>query len=391
MWRLSVFMAILALASGISAAQEVERAVVGDDVFISGGTASLERPADRDAFLSGFSVDADAAIAEDAHLSGFNVEVSAPVGGDLYAAGFSVEVEANVGGDLTAAGFSIEIDEAAEIAGNARLAARTIKIESTVAGSLIAAAQTLTLDGAVAGDVAFSGGQMAFADGATIGGRLSYRTPQPIDIPASVIAADRVQYERLELPEAFVDMTETVERVIERRMPSAWGFFFGSLMLFAFLVIVAALCLAFAPDSVERLRAAAMRRPWTAILCGFLSLATLIGLVPVSAATLVGIPLIPIVLLAIAVAWVLGYLLGVYALAYRLVTALRALPDTVLARLVVVVVGLIVVAFLNVIPVVGWLANLVILLLGLGALSAALFGRLLARSGMALETTQSGG
>jgi hypothetical protein len=48
---------------------------------------------------------------------------------------------------------------------------------------------------------------------------------------------------------------------------------------------------------------------------------------------------------------------------------------------VVVVVGLVAVAILNFIPVIGWMLNLVVLFLGLGALSAALFGRLLARSG----------
>ncbi|HSG94208.1 MAG TPA: hypothetical protein VLA28_01720, partial [Afifellaceae bacterium] len=318
-----------------------------------------------------------------------NVEISAPVGGDLYAAGFSVEVEAEVGGDLTAAGFKIKIDDDAGISGNARLAARTITLDSTLTGSLIAAAETLTLNGTVSGDVEFSGATIAFGDGATIGGRLTYRTPEAIDIPASVIAAERVQYKKLEVPKAVTDITETVERAMERRMPSAWGFFFSSVMVLAFLVIVAALALAFAPDRVERLREAAMRRPWIAILCGFLSLAMLIGLVPASAMTLVGIPLIPVVLLAIVVVWLLGYLLGVYALAYRVITAFRELPDTLVARLVAFVVGLIVAAILNFIPVIGWLANLVILFLGLGALSAALFGRLLPGTGVAENTAET--
>jgi cytoskeletal protein CcmA (bactofilin family) len=369
----SAVLLVCALAGGFAAAQEVERTILGGDTFVAGGDASLNTPADRDAFLSGFSVEADAAIAEDAHLSGFNVEISAPVGGDLYAAGFSIDVEAGVGGDLTAAGFKIKIDDDADIAGNARLAARTITLESTVAGSLIAAAQTFTLNGTVTGDVEFTGAGIEFGDGATIAGSLTYRTPKEIDIPESVIAADRVQYKTLKLPDAA--------KAMERRFPSAWGIFFGFVMVLAFLTIVAALCLAFAPDSVERLRVAAMRRPWTAILFGFLGLAMLIGLVPVSAMTLVGLPLIPIVLLAIVVVWIGGYLLGIYALAFRVITAFREIPDTLAARLVVVVVGLVAVAILNFIPVIGWMLNLVVLFLGLGALSAALFGRLLARSG----------
>ena len=375
----SAALAICALAGGLAAAEEVERAVLGGDTFVAGGDASLDTPVDRDAFLSGFSVEADAAIAEDAHLSGFNVEISAPVGGDLYAAGFSIDVDAGVGGDLTVAGFKIKIDNDADIAGNARLAARTITLESTVAGSLIAAAQTLTLNGAVAGDVDFSGAGLEFGDGATIAGSLTYRAPKEIDIPASVISADRVQYRTLKLPGAVSDVT----KAMERRFPSAWGFFFGSVMVLAFLVVIAALLLAFTPQSVERLREAAMRRPWTAILFGFLGLAMLIGLVPVSAMTLVGIPLVPIVLLAIVVVWITGYLLGVYALAVRVITAFREIPDTLAARLVVVVIGLIAVAVVNFIPVIGWMLNLVILFLGLGTLSAALFGRLLARTGTA--------
>ena len=381
MRRFSAFFIICALTGGLTAAEEVERTVLGGDTFVSGGDASLNTPADRDAFLSGFSVEADAAIAEDAHLSGFNVEISAPVGGDLYAAGFSVEVEAEVGGDLTAAGFKIKVDDDAGIAGNARLAARTITLDSTLTGSLIAAAETLALNGAVGGDVEFSGAGIEFGDDATIAGRLTYRAPEPIDVPASVIAAERVQYKKLEVPKALSDVTRTVERAMERRFPSAWAFFFGSIMVLAFLVIVAALALAFAPASVERLRDATMRRPWIAILFGFLGLAMLIGLVPISAMTLVGIPLIPIVVLAIIVVWIGGYLLGVYALAHRVIAAFRDIPDTLAARLVVVVIGLAAVAILNFVPVIGWMLNLVILFLGLGALSAALFGRLLARTG----------
>jgi hypothetical protein len=146
-------------------------------------------------------------------------------------------------------------------------------------------------------------------------------------------------------------------------------------MLGAILVLGAVL-LAFAPRGVAAMRRRATARPWLSLLLGALGLSALMGLVPVSAMTLVGLPLLPVVLLAIVLAWILGYLLGAYAVAMRVAEALGAgAAPPIWLRLVVLALAVVVAAGLNLVPVLGWLANLALILLGIGAMVAALLER----------------
>jgi len=368
--------AVCALALASAAAQETAPATIGGDTFAAGDDARLQAPAARDAFVVGFSVDVGEDVAEDAHYAGFSVESGGTVGGDLYAAGFTVEIEKPVGGDLTASGFRVSLDDGASVGGNARLAGRSVRVEGDVAGALVAAAEKLTLAGVVSGDVSFSGRRMRFRDGARIAGSLAYSAPERIDIPPSVISADRVSYSKLELPDVARRMCEHFDRTTGGWFPAFWGVVFGAILALLSLVVVGALLLAFSPATVERLRASAMRRPWVAILSGVLGLAMLIGLVPVSAMTLVGIPFIPLIVLLIVTVWIAGYLLGAYALAWRVLEAFRPVPETLAGRLVLLAGGLVVLLILNFIPFIGWIANLLVVFLGLGTLAAALFGRI---------------
>ncbi len=371
--------ACCALIWASATAQDRAPAVIGGDTFAAGDDAQLQAPAKRDAFVAGFSVDVGEDVTEDAHFAGFSVESGGRVGGDLYAAGFGVEIEQPVGGDLTASGFKVKLDESASVGGNARLAGRSLRVKGDIAGTLVAAAGTLTLAGTVSGDVSFTGRSIRFREGARIVGSLAYSAPERIDIPASVVDAGRVTYSKLELPATAERIREHLDRASRGWFPGFWGAVLAAIFGLLFLVLVGALLLAFWPETVERLRVSAMRRPWVAILTGVLSLAMLIGLVPVSAMTLVGIPLIPIVMLLIAAVWIAGYLLGVYALAWRVLEAFRPVPETLGGRLVLLGGGLVVLLILNFIPFIGWIANLLIVFLGLGTLAAALFGKIAGR------------
>ena len=83
--------------------------------------------------------------------------------------------------------------------------------------------------------------------------------------------------------------------------------------------------------------------------------------------TLVAIPLIPIVILAVVLAWTAGYLLGAYVIAWRIASAFAGPPQTTAMRLGALAICLVVLALLNFVPVVGWLVNLLVVFLGLGA------------------------
>jgi hypothetical protein len=323
----------------------------------------MSEPAPRDAIVSGFLVDMSGRTAKDAIAAGFDVDVDAPVGEDLYAAGFFVKVEQTVGGDLSVSGFKVHVRKDAAVAGNARLMAGTLTLDSPIKGALMAAGGSIEVNGTIAGDARLTAGSLEFGPDARIDGTLSYFAPEAIEIAPSVVSPDRIRFERVEMAGRG-----PMHPGMFGFWPAFLSVFFGFIVSIAFLVMAAGLALALIPNSLERLREATIAAPFRNLAVGLLTLGAILGLVPVSAMTLIGIPLIPLLLLAIVALWIAGYLVGVYAVAWGVAGRMRDVAPTLPARLAVIVVGLIVAASLNFIPFVGWLINLCLMLLGLGGI-----------------------
>ncbi len=382
---LTVYLAILTAFSGLALADSA-MVTHGGDVFVSDSSSTLDIDTPRDAFITGFSVEVDGSIAHDAHVAGFDVEIEGRVGGNLYAVGSNLSLRAPVQEDATIAGFNVELEEAAAVGGNVRLAGGAVEIEAPVGGSLMATGGVITLDASIKGDARLSGGELKFGPKASIGGTLTYSAPEELDIPASVAPSERVRYVPYTHHGRYGDIGKTIDDAMPGIWPSALGGFVTVVVVLAFLLLVAALFLAFAGDRVEHLHQRAVKHTGLSILTGFLGLATLFGLVPVSAMTLVGIPLIPFVLLFIIALWTLAFLLGSYVIALRLNGSFRQSPETNGGRLLVLAAGLIGLTLINFIPFIGWLFNLAVMFLGLGSITLSFINKLAQKN--ATETAE---
>lgn len=376
--------AVLAVLSSPGAAETPDRQIGGD--ILRSGDSAAQLQADRDVLATGFTVTLDGMIAQDGHAAGFAVGVDATTGGDLYGAGFSVGLRGTVGGDLTATGFSVVTGPGAEVAGNARLAGARITINGPIRGALAAVGGKITLNSEVAGDVLLGAETLTFGPDARIGGKLTYSTPERIDIPDFVLSADQIVYEPFQRSEIFNNAYEMWEGWEMPRGPTFLTVFGGFLVTLGFFVVIGALFLTLAPVQVRRLRRSIDARPGMALLTGVIGLSMLFGLVPVSAMTILGIPLVPIVLLAILLVWILGYILGAYALAMRVLRAFGTAENPVIwMRLLALVIGVSFIALLNYIPVLGWMANFALVLLGIGGITTALFERMVGNIDPALD------
>ncbi len=357
--------------------------VIGGDVLRAGETSSPLQ-AGRDVLAAGATVSLDGSVAQDAHAAGFDVDVNATTGGDLYAMGFSVSLRQTVGGDLTASGFSVRVGSGARIAGNARLAGGRVTIDGPVLGALAAAGGKVTLNSEVSGDVLLAGETLVFGPDARIGGTLTYSAPARLEIPGRVVSAERVSYQpyqRSEMMRGARDMWSDWEYPV---LPTFLSFLSGFLVTLGFFVVTGALFLTLAPEQVRHLRRSIDARPGMALLSGVIGLSVLVGLVPISALTVVGLPLVPIVLLATLLVWTLGYLLGAYFLAMRAMRGLGAAENPeIWLRLLALVIAVALLALLNFIPVLGWMANFALVLLGIGGMTTALFERLTGTAGPA--------
>lgn len=371
MYRMGVLTVLLLssiLWSSSGQAQSYES--FGSDVYVSGSSPELVSDSPRDAFIAGFSPTNNATVAGDLHIAGFNATAQGTVGKDLYAAATNIIVNAEIGQDLSVAGFTITLNSSAAIGGNARILAGTATINAPVGNSLIASGGEIILNAAVVGDVKITAASIGFGKNAKIGGKLIYASNSEQTIPASVISADRIQRIPFSRDHTLRDAKETFDKTIPGLWPSVFTRITGLIITLVFLLVIAAVFQSFMPNKVQQLRESIQRHPGRAVLTGFLGLSMLVGLIPVSAITLIGIPFIPVVLLFIVMSWILGYLLGAYVLSMRLFASFSDEPDETLGKMMVLSGGLVILVLLNFIPILGWLFNLSVVLVGIGALTS---------------------
>ena len=368
---------ILLVAAGPALA-DTERQTIGGDLYVA-GSGTADASAERDVFVAGGTVTARGTVGQDGHFLGMDVEIEAEVTGDVYAAGGTVTLRAPVGEDLTAAGFSLRTGEDGRVGGNARLAGGSVVIDGPVAGALLASGGEVALNAEIGGDVRILAGKVSFGEGARIGGRLDYSAPEEVAIPASVIDPARVSFTR---SEEWERVAQTPRDWADREypvLPGASAVFGFLLVTIGFFVVLAAAALALAPERIEAMRREALARPWLALLGGVVGLATVLGLAPVAVMTVLGLPLLPAILLLALLLWIVGYALGVYTVALRVWTGMGGAEPAMAGRLAVFAAGLLVAALLNAIPFAGWALNFTLVLFGIGAIAAPLYGSLFAR------------
>jgi cytoskeletal protein CcmA (bactofilin family) len=383
----------LSTVPGVSQAAQ-EQHSFGGDVYSSGTDASVSNDAPRDVFAAGFSTTVTGAVNGDLHLAGFSVNSNGRVGQDFYAAGSSISVSGAVDRDATIAGFTVNLGKGASVGGNARIAAGTLKLKAPVAGSAIITAGDVEFDAPVNGDVQLTAGNIVFGPQARVIGSLSYSAPERVTIPESVVTPDRVRYTQISA-DSFSDVSDTIAEAVPSPWPAFVGMITGFLIMLIFFVLVGALALSFAPGTVARLKGFVQLHPGKMLLLGFVGLSTLFGMVVVSLLTLVAIPLIPFVILACFVVWVLGYLLGAYALAMKVASAFELNVQSIGGKLLTLAIAVTLLSVLNFIPIGGWILNLAIVLLGIGAMTAVLmkkvnWGALEASAGKGGEAPNAG-
>ena len=364
-----VFAAAIAAVPAAALADQTSL-IFGGDSYAAGQNAAISLPVSRDAFAAGYNVTLAAPVAGNAHLAGYSVSVGAEIGGDLYAAGFSVNVTSTVKGSVTAMGNSVNLNGLAPIPGNARLAGQSIVVDSPVDGSILAAGNTMTLNAPIKGDFNFYGENLVFGPNARVDGRVSIQAPKEIPVPAIVASADRVTFQQLVNPDYMGEAGKTAGTF----MSGFWLVLWAAVLWWLLLFVVGVIGIALLPRLVAGLETAAARHPFRRIGLGLLSFASVLGLVPVVAMTVVGIVLLPLVLIFVVVACSVAYLTGAYLVTNRVAGAFLTV-DSNAKRLGVLGVALIVAGLLTMVPFLGWLITLLLLTFGFGAMAVITMAR----------------
>ena len=358
-----VLAALLAVAAP-SAAQDRDGAVavIAGHLFAAGDDVRTAEGAEDDAFLAGGRITAIGAFQQGLYAAGRDVRVGGTVGDDLFAAGQTVVIEGTVADDLFATGQRVELREGARVAGDAFLAGRTIELFGEIGGGVYAGAGTLIITGTINGDVHARVERLVIGPRARINGVLDYQAETAEISPAAVIGSTRV---RAAEPAA----RETFQEEIAEDAGWSIGTIVGLTIMAALLQLVIPGVLNDAADVVSA-------RPLRAFGWGLVALIGLPIIGVLLLITILGIPLGLLLWLVFAV------LMGAatVASAYWLGLRIRGLFDSTLedpafgARLLWSVVGLVALAVILWVPILGplfvwllWVAALGSLVMTIGA------------------------
>ncbi len=313
-------------------------------------------------------------VAGDLYAAGGTIVVDGSVEGDLVVAGGTVSVAGSVDGDLVVAGGTVTV--AGSVEGDARIAGGTVTVSGDVGEDLLLVGGQATLgpSGTVGEDLIVSAGELTLAGsvaGSIEGSAGTYDRTGSVGGEENVSVDDR-RGEDAEADDGFDDVLDAVEHYLV-------------------VLLVGALGLWLAPRTMRAASEAIRRRPLAALGNGLLAffgwLLGIIGVVVVAILVTIIAALIDFGELAgIAVfggaALIVAAVFAFFVVVSYLAAALVGLAIAGLARagsrspwmeLGLLAIGAAIVVALTSLPVVGGWIALVVAVLGLGALTLALW------------------
>ncbi len=374
--------------------------VIEDDLYVGAGTFTLNGTVKGDLIVFGNTIEVNGTVEGDLIAAGQTIVVKGTVADDARLAGqvLTLDSGAQVGDDVVAAGFSIEGRKDSSVGGDFIYAGYQAFLVGDVAQDLKVAAGGLQLSGSVGGDVDAKVGEagkerpptffmpgapaapsipmgLTVDEGARIGGKLDYTSAGEVSIPAGVVAGVITHH----MPEVEAK---------EEAVVSPLGRFLGHLQRLVALLLVGLLVVWVIPGWTRRVTDALRARPlpslgWGVVTIAAVFLAFLIILVAmillavvldaVKLGNLVGtvivLGLLAIFVLAVLFGLTIAYFTKIVVsfLGGRLLLGLLK-RDWAEGRIWPLVVGVVLFVILTAIPFLGGLINLVVVLLGLGAL-----------------------
>jgi hypothetical protein len=325
-------------------------------------------------YIAGGNVSSAGIFTKDLALVGGNVFISGPVGADLLVAGGNVTITGDVGDDLRAVGGTIIAQGAIKndfvvgggnitlqgkgVGGDAMIGGGTVLIGAPIGGTLRIAGGNVTIDAPVKGNVEVEARMLTLGSHAQITGNLTYKAEKQAAIENGAVV---------------LGVTTFTQASSTKAVSAGWiATFFTLWTLLRFLMLLVGTFVFFllAPALSRTLAEASVTRTLPSIGIGFV--------------VLIIAPVLSVLLMMTVLGLPLGFLtLFVYI---PLIIAAKLLAPIATGGLLyhwfsqdgvldwkVILIGAVVYFLLGFIPVVGWLAEVLLFLLTFGALSSILW------------------
>ena len=310
-------------------------------------------------FAANVVVPADETVLGGLTATGANVEILGKVEGGLKAFGANVAIPGSVQGRLITCGANVVIP--GDIQGEVGAYGANVVLSGRYHDKVMVGAANVTLSGTFDGDVEVEGARVIVARTALIKGDLIYSSDALNRQRGSRVMGQVMQKEALVKKEG-------VEKWGRRGLLALFplGIFFWLISLAALIIVGVILNYLLFPKKTDAIIDTISKSPWKSLWFGLIFLVVVPVAVIIAFITVVGIPagIIAGLLYGIAI-YISRIYIGVWIGRKVLGYINKSMATAFFWPLVV---GVIIIALISLIPVVGWLFRLFVLLISLGAL-----------------------
>jgi hypothetical protein len=368
--------------------------VYDDDVFIIGNELKFDSEVLGDLFVACNEIVQAETVEGNFNNFCQSVQSLGPVGGSFRSIARYITCNASINRNLIAFGQEITIGPDVVIGRDAHLFAGVLNFQGDVKGDLKVTASQATFSGSVAGSFRFKGEKLTIGPDAVIEGSLIYETPDKADISNSARIAGDVRWTRTEPREKERNPWVTLGRIFAWLISHRGYFLFMtvvSLGLFIGLAIpfpaglamvISWIMLAVSGNILillsKRLALRAEQnlnaRLFPSLGIGFAILLLTPIVAVVLLLTIIGAPLGAVLILLFGVGSFAG---GIYAALFigRKICGLLGIGDARPGYLCFTI-GMVILVALSFVPVIGYLLSMLVIMMGLGGLTLALFSEI---------------
>lgn len=345
---------------------------VRGDVFVAAADVQFEVNVGQDLTIAAADINMDGEVAGDAELFGASVSVMSDVLGDLEIGAADIVVSSMIGGRAEIRGALVVIEPSAHLAGGSNIAAREVYLEGRASGRTELRGAEVHISGVVEGPLEIYAREVFIDDSAVITGPVTVRSPNRPNVD------DGAQVGELEYIETRFDMDDVEFDGPNIRFADFPGFWaIGGVFASSAFILGVFIALLF-PRSMGRISERFRARPWVSGGLGLILYATfwliMLTLAVLLVATVVGILLAPLVILATPIMYFLAFVFGGVVIG-DLVFNRSGGQAGFLLRVGSLAAVMLVIMALHVVPPIGILIGLIVNCIGFGAWTLAIFDR----------------
>ncbi|MBN2197832.1 polymer-forming cytoskeletal protein [Candidatus Wolfebacteria bacterium] len=333
-----------------------------NNFYIAGNMINISEDKLKDVFAVGNMISVTGNIGEDLSIAGSNVNITSKIEGDLRVGGANININAPVKGDLMVFGGQIELSPSTVISGDLVAMGGLLNFSGLVNENFKICGDEVRILGTLNKDGEIRAKRLIIGAKAVINGKINYYGNEEAVISEGAKINNEIIFTKTEKP------------IKKEGFPFIFAGIFGIVKIFKFLTVLAASLLLFflMKKSVIKIAEKTANSFWKNLLRGFI--------------TAVIIP-VAIIILFITI---IGLLIGLFgAIFYAILILLAKIFAVILvAQLlnlffqrknkkplnwIMVVLGAVILELIVLIPIIGWIASLIIFLAAFGAISETIY------------------